>query len=102
MAEIKCSEKVIQKLKEKHSVAISEVSECFKNRLPEHIFLYDTREMHKTDPATLWFIAETNKGRALKVCFVPPHAGNQHTVEIKSAFDPNEKEINIYEKHGKK
>jgi len=100
VAGIKFSDKVVDKLKVKHNVTAAEVLECFKNRCPGSKFLIDTRETHKTDPATHWFIAETNKGRSLKICFIPPHSANQQSVEIKTAFEPNETEVNIYDKYG--
>jgi hypothetical protein len=101
VAELKCSDKIREKLQKKHNVDVAEVLQCFKNRDPGKRFLIDTREDHKTDPATHWFLAETNAGRLLKVCFIPPHAGNENAVEIKTAFDPNENEIRIYEKFTK-
>lgn len=100
MVDINCSDKIVEKLQEKHNVAVSEVLQCFKNRDPGKKFLTDTREDHKTDPATLWFLAETNGGRVLKVCFIPPHAGNGKSMEIKTAFEPNSDEIRIYAKFG--
>lgn len=88
--------KISKKLKLKHNVTEDEVQECFNNR--EGNLLEDTREEHKTDPRTLWFIAETNKRRKLKVCFVE---GTDSEPEIiKSAFEPNEQEISIYKKYG--
>ncbi|MDE1255102.1 hypothetical protein L9W76_18455 [Vibrio aestuarianus] len=81
------------KLKVKHGVSISEVEECFSNR--EKGFLEDTREQHKTNPATQWFIAETDYGRKLKVVFIE----FPDRIELKTAYSPNEIEIEIYEKH---
>jgi len=69
-----------------------ELVQCFSNRSGK--FLIDTREDHKTDPATLWFIAETNAGRQLKVVFVPTEEG----IRIKSAYDPELAALHIYEK----
>jgi uncharacterized DUF497 family protein len=88
------SEAVIKKLTEKHNVTRDEVEECFYNRLKG--LLEDTREQHKTDPATMWFIAETDEGRALKVVFI--ELPNE-TYEIKTAYEPNADEVRIYEKH---
>ncbi|EOX1789774.1 hypothetical protein [Vibrio cholerae] len=81
------------KLMIKHGVKISEVEECFSNR--EKGFLEDKREEHKTDPPTQWFIAETDYGRKLKVVFIQTSDG----VSLKTAYEPNEIEQNIYEKH---
>jgi hypothetical protein len=59
------SPNIEKKLKEKHEVLPKEVMQCFENRVGA--LLQDTREDHKTDPPTEWFIAETNSGRSLKV-----------------------------------
>jgi uncharacterized DUF497 family protein len=85
---------VIKKLIEKHSVTREEVEECFYNRIKG--LLEDVREEHKTKPATMWFIAETNEGRLLKVVFI--ELPNE-TYEIKTAYEPNDKEVKIYEKY---
>jgi uncharacterized DUF497 family protein len=81
---------VVQKLQAKHKVDMREVSECFDNRAGN--FIEDTRARHRTFPPTYWFIAETNKGRALKVVFVP----DANDLWIKSAFEPNQDEIELY------
>src|SRR6218665_2388109 len=60
--------------------------------------LFDNRPKHKTDPPTRWFIAETDYGVKLKVCFI--YHPDTQLVEIKSAFKPNEDEIAIYNKYG--
>jgi uncharacterized DUF497 family protein len=87
------SESIANKLNEKHAVTRDEVEECFYNRIRG--LLEDTREQHKTNPPTMWFIAETNEGRLLKVVFIElPN----RTYEIKTAYEPNDKEVNIYEK----
>jgi uncharacterized DUF497 family protein len=101
VAEIKCSDKTREKLQTKHNVDVAEILQCFKNRDPHKRVLTDTREEHRTDPATCWFLAETNAGRLLKVCFIPPHLANGNAVEIKTAFDPNEYEIRIYDRFAK-
>lgn len=87
------SASVIEKLLKKHNVTEKEVSECFQNRVRG--LLADDREDHKTNPPTLWFVAETNHGRVLKVCFVSK-GGAFH---IKTAYEANQKEINIYDCH---
>jgi uncharacterized DUF497 family protein len=88
------SNAVIKKLDEKHSVTRDEVEECFYNRIKG--LLEDVREQHKTNPPTMWFIAETNEGRLLKVVFIelPNEA-----YEIKTAYEPNDNEVEIYEKY---
>lgn len=86
------SEAVNQKLLKKHDVRRFEVEECFLNRAKG--LLEDTREQHKTHPPTLWFIAETDVGRLLKIVFIElPHG----VYEIKTAYEPNQLEVNIYE-----
>lgn len=94
---IKISAKTQAKLTSKHGVKIGEVTECFANRGREDRFLKDTREDHQTDPPTLWFIAETDYGRLLKVVFV----ARDGDIFVKTAYAPNEVERSIYERHGK-
>lgn len=84
---------IVLKLLRKHSVTVTEVAECFTNRVKG--FLEDTREQHKTVPPTQWFIAKTDHGRLLKVVFIALANG---TTEIKTAYEPNNKEAKIYEK----
>lgn len=87
------STRVRLKLKDKHNVTEKEVEQCFINR--DGPFLKDTRAQHKTDPVTQWFIAETNRGRKLKVCFV--FRPESKTFELKTAYDPNSNEVRIYD-----
>lgn len=86
---------VLDKLRVKHNVEPREIDQCFENLIG--VFLEDPREDHRTDPPTLWFIAPTNKDRLLKIVFIFID-GNVH---IKSAFEPNEEEISIYERFGR-
>lgn len=95
MRHIIISSEVLEKLATKHNVEQREVEQCFENLIG--LFLEDDREDHRTDPPTLWFIATTNKSRILKVVFIFID-GNVH---IKSAFEPNEDEISIYERFGR-
>lgn len=88
------SDAVIKKLTEIHNVTSDEVEQCFYNRLKG--LLEDTGEQHKTDPATMWFIAETDEGRSLKVVFIELPS---ETYEIKTAYEPNADEVRIYEKY---
>jgi hypothetical protein len=74
-------------------VCREEVEQCFVNR--ESPAIEDTREQHKTDPATLWFIAETDARRELKVVFLQRDSG----IYIRSAYDPNDDEKAFYAKH---
>lgn len=84
------SPKIETKLKDKHSVALGEVEQCFENLTGK--LLKDVREDHRTDPPTLWFIAPTNKKRLLKVCFIQ-RDDDQH---IRTAYPPNDDELRIY------
>ena len=89
------SPKIFAKLAEKHSVSKKDVQQCFENRTG--YLLTDSREKNKSDPPTQWFIAFTNDGRLLKICFVP-RDGNQY---LRSAYPPNEVELRIYQAKGK-
>lgn len=86
------SDAVLIKLNHKHQVSIKEVEECFLNRVGG--LLFDTREEHKTQPVTLWFVAATNKNRMLKVIYI----SDGESVYIKSAYQANTDIIRIYEK----
>ena len=88
------SPSVLQKLKTKHGVTIDEVEECFLNQ--SRVFLEDDRTEHLTIPPTLWFIAETDRGRVLKVIFVE-HPSNVY--ELKTAYEPSTEEERIYDKY---
>lgn len=89
------SEKIANKLWLKHNVTPEEVEQCFANL--EGVILRDTREEHKSNPPTMWFIACTNRGRKLKVVFIPEN-GDQY---IRSAFPPDEVELRIYNNKNK-
>lgn len=78
---------ITKKLRAKHNVSLEEVEECFYNRT--HGFLIDTREEHKTNPQTQWFIADTDKGRTLKVCFMVVDG----KIRIKTAFEANNSDL---------
>lgn len=91
---LKVSQRILAKLKEKHKVTIDEVIQCFINRAGG--FLEDTRQDHKTEPPTLWFIAETDRRRLLKIVFMKLEDGQY---ELKTAFPPNFNEVKIYEKY---
>ncbi|MBP7810742.1 MAG: hypothetical protein KA006_00305 [Neisseria sp.] len=82
------------KLLTKHQVGDIEVMEAFGNR--EKGFLEDARAENQTIPPTQWFIAETNKGRLLKVVFI---ATNNGCIVLKTAYDANSEEIRIYNKY---
>ena len=54
----------------------------------------DKREEHKADPATRWFVAQTNRGRCLKVVFIPIDG----QFRIRTAYEANSEELRIYNK----
>jgi len=74
----------------KHRVTRAEVEQCFENR--NGGLLFDTREEHQSDPPTLWFAADTDAGRRLKVVFVP----RGDLIFLKTSYDANEDEKEIY------
>lgn len=87
---------ILDKLTNRHSVTEKEVHQCFNNI--EGGLLIDTREDHKSNPPTLWFVAPTNKGRLLKIAYIQDKDLNIH---IKTAYDANQDEIRIYNKYAK-
>jgi len=91
---------VAAKLAEKHGVTADDVRQCFENR--DGGFLEDDREQHRTDPPTQWFIGETNQRRKVKVVFIQRQTASGVRIDIRSAFPPNEEEIRIYEKFGRR
>jgi len=89
------SQQVLKKITEKHRVSRTEVEQCFENR--EGGLLRDTREEHQTEPPTLWFLADTDSCRRLKVVYVQ----RGELVFLKTSYDANEEEKEIYkEKFG--
>jgi uncharacterized DUF497 family protein len=84
------SEHVLEKLSTKHKVTIQEIRQCFLNR--NGLYLVDLRPNNATNPKTEWFLAITNKGRLLKVCFI--QVGQM--IEIKTSYEPNATEVEIY------
>ena len=94
---LKISHSVRAKLGNKNPpVTREEIEECFANR--SGTYLEDTREQHKTDPPTKWFIAETCYGRKLKIAFIQKDA---NTI-IRTAYDPNKDELRIFNKYSTK
>lgn len=94
MKNLVVSEAVKTKLQKKHQVTLREVEHCFMNRVGR--LLYDNRALTKTNPPTLWFIALTNQNRKLKIAYI--QKGSQ--VILKTAYEPNEVELEIYERFG--
>ena len=94
MLNLVISAAVLEKLQSKHQVEASEVRQCFLNRTGK--LLFDTREQHQTDPPTLWFVAPTNRERLLKIVYIQKDG----QVLLKTAFEPNAKELQIYRQFG--
>lgn len=91
---IKISKIVLDKITGR-DIRVIEVEQCFYNR--EGGLCEDTRAEHRTDPTTKWFVAETDKGRRLKIMFVPLQDG----VELKSAYEATDEITRIYDKYAK-
>jgi len=89
------SNQILQKLDEKHGVTIEEVYEAFDNS--DGRTLIDTREKHKSNPSTEWFISQTRKGRSLKICYV--FDPDTNTIFVKTAYEPNQEEVRIFNKY---
>jgi len=84
------SPRVRAKLAGKHAVSVSEVIECFANRMGPAF--RDTRAEHDTDPVTQWFISETDTRRMLKIIYIE----YPDFFAIKSAYAPNQTWIDKY------
>lgn len=93
MKNLLISEGVSTKLRDKHDVSRREVEQCFENI--EGPLLIDDREDHKSDPPTLWFISRTNLNRLLKIVYIQ----RGKTVCLRTAYEPNEAEILIYQSY---
>ena len=88
------AETIKSKLLTKHGVSIREVEQCFENQTGKA--LVDNREEHQTDPPSLWFIAQTNNRRTLKVVYILVNG----KIIIKTCYEPNDIEKFIYQKYG--
>lgn len=88
------SPEIEAKLREKHQLNRADVVQAFLNRDGE--CLIDTREQHRTNPATEWFIAANDKGQCIKIAFVPDNG----KIYLRTAYLANPEEIRIYEKFG--
>lgn len=89
---IRISDDVLNKIAGRN-ITPKDVNQCFLNR--ELGLCEDTRAEHLTDPITRWFVAETDKGRTLKIMYVPGKDG----VDLKSAYDATDAIIRIYKKY---
>lgn len=87
------SDRILDKLDEKHGVSKKEVIECFYNSNDQD-YLEDSREEHKTIPPTQWFLSYTDNGRLLKVVFVLKVETN--TFYIKTAYEPSQQVIDMF------
>lgn len=94
MVRIIIPDEIRAKLAAKHDVGEPEVHQCLANITGK--LLVDNREDHRSDPPTVWFIAPTNRGRLLKVCYVP----KKGDIYIRTCYPPNDIELAIYRKHG--
>jgi hypothetical protein len=88
------SDGVAWKLREKHGVTETEVFQCFGNNTAK--YAEDTREEHHTHPPTLWFIADTNAGRRLKVVF---RRYSKAEYVLKTAFPPSEEQEALWQRY---
>lgn len=89
------SQSVRAKLSSKNPpVSEEDIKQCFANRSGQ--VLFDQRAKHATDPATLWFVSQTDFGRTLKICYIP----YPDKIAIRTAYDPDPEEIRIYSKYG--
>jgi hypothetical protein len=95
MAPFLYQDKVKAKIKELHEVEIEEVREAFLSHIAcNERFIEETRKEHLKVHKKLWFIAETDQGRLLKVVL----AEEGDSLELVTAYDPDEEDINYYEK----
>ena len=90
MINIEIAPSIKHKLKTKHNVEIEEVIECFANVTQG--FVQDTREEHKTNPPTHYFIEQTDNARLLCIAFIH----TDETIVLKTAFEPSQKRIQTY------
>jgi uncharacterized DUF497 family protein len=90
MQNLRISQGVTDKLRDKHGVTRREVEQCFENKCG--LYLEDDREDHKSDPPTLWFVAPTSKGRLLKIIFI--YRDGQ--VQLRSAYEADHAAQSLY------
>lgn len=92
MRNLRISQSVLEKLRDRHGVAEREIEQCFENI--EGPLLTDDREDHRSDPPTLWFISRTNKNRLLKIVYIQ----RSSVINLRTCYEPNEEEMAIYSK----
>jgi len=78
-----------------HNVTEEEIVQCFANRGPKTCT--DSRPHHQSPLPTLWFVAETDYGRRLKIVYV--HDTQVNNIEIKSAYIATDDVTRIYNKY---
>ena len=96
MTEFFITDKVREKLRDKHQVEVHEVHEAFSRRVRGK-FLLETRLEHATH-LSYWFISNTNANRTLKLIFIP--YAQEDLIVIKSAYEPNAEEFNQWQTSG--
>ena len=85
-----------EKLKNKFNpVSIVEVEEAIHKFSGKMIL--DDRPKNRTTPPTYWFLSETFDGRLLKI--VIKFNKKRALAYLRTAYDPDEKEIIFYEDH---
>jgi hypothetical protein len=85
---------IAKKLKDKHGVETTEVQEAWDAY--DGTTLEDTREQHRTNPATMWFLSKTKAGRILKVVYVPEDGIGY----LRTSYDANATEIWLFKLKG--
>jgi hypothetical protein len=78
-----------------HNVTEKEIEQCFANRSGRTCI--DSRPHHQTSLPTLWFVAQTDYGRRLKIVYV--HDTTNGNIEIKSAYLATDDVTRIYNKY---
>jgi hypothetical protein len=61
----------------------------------EGAFCQDSREEHKTDPVTRWFVGESHTGRKIKIIYVE----DEEHVYLKSAYLATDEVQRIFHKY---
>lgn len=74
-------------------LTVEEVEQCFQNHCGP--YCTDSREDHRTNPPTQWFVAETNRRRRLKIMFV--REGSD--IYLKSAYPASDEVTRIFKKY---
>lgn len=78
----------------KRQITEAHLMQCFANRPGK--YLLDDREEHRTMPPTKWFVAPTDYGIILKVCFVFDPLSK--LIEVKTAYPATDVVAAIYNK----